>query len=110
MPTTESRFRPHFFPFTEPTAEMDIRCDRSGAEIKIGEGDDWLEILGCGMVHPNVLRSCNIDPEKYQGFAFGLGVDRLAMLKYGMPDLRPYFEADVEWITHYGFSPGCCRP
>jgi phenylalanyl-tRNA synthetase alpha chain len=105
VPTTQSRFRPHFFPFTEPSAEMDIRCDRSGGEIKIGQGDDWLEILGCGMVHPNVLRSCNIDPEKYQGFAFGLGVDRLAMLKYGMPDLRPYFEADVEWIKHYGFKP-----
>ena len=105
VPTTESRFRPHFFPFTEPSAEMDIRCDRSGAEIKVGEGNDWLEILGCGMVHPNVLRSCNIDPEQYQGFAFGLGVDRLAMLKYGMPDLRPYFEADIEWIKHYGFKP-----
>ncbi len=105
VPTTQSRFRPHFFPFTEPSAEMDIRCDRSGGEIKVGQGDDWLEILGCGMVHPNVLRACNIDPEKYQGFAFGLGVDRLAMLKYGMPDLRPYFEADVEWIRHYGFKP-----
>jgi phenylalanyl-tRNA synthetase alpha chain len=105
VPTTQSRFRPHFFPFTEPSAEMDIRCDRAGGEIKIGQGDDWLEILGCGMIHPNVLRSCNIDPEKYQGFAFGLGVDRLAMLKYGMPDLRPYFEADVEWIKHYGFKP-----
>jgi phenylalanyl-tRNA synthetase alpha chain len=105
VPTTQSRFRPHFFPFTEPSAEMDIRCDRSGGEIRIGQGDDWLEILGCGMVHPNVLGACNIDPEKYQGFAFGLGVDRLAMLKYGMPDLRPYFEADVEWIKHYGFKP-----
>ncbi|MEZ6029345.1 MAG: phenylalanine--tRNA ligase subunit alpha [Hyphomonadaceae bacterium] len=105
VPTTQSRFRPHFFPFTEPSAEMDIRCDRSGGEIKVGEGNDWLEILGCGMVHPNVLKACNIDPEKYQGFAFGLGVDRLAMLKYGMPDLRPYFEADVDWIRHYGFKP-----
>ena len=105
VPNTTSRFRPHFFPFTEPSAEMDIRCDRSGGEIKVGEGNDWLEILGCGMVHPNVLRSCNIDPEVYQGFAFGLGVDRLAMLKYGMNDLRPYFEADVEWIKHYGFKP-----
>ena len=110
VPTAQSRFRPHFFPFTEPSAEMDIRCDRQlhkgpGAEIKVGEGNDWLEILGCGMVHPNVLKSCNIDPEQYQGFAFGLGVDRLAMLKYGMPDLRPYFEADVEWIRHYGFKP-----
>ena len=100
-----SRFRPHFFPFTEPSAEMDIRCDRSGREIKVGEGDDWLEILGCGMVHPNVLKNCGLDPEEYQGFAFGLGVDRLAMLKYGMPDLRPYFEADVDWIKHYGFKP-----
>jgi phenylalanyl-tRNA synthetase alpha chain len=104
-PNTEARFRPHFFPFTEPSAEMDIRCDRSGAEIKVGQGNDWLEILGCGMVHPSVLKACNIDPEEYQGFAFGLGVDRLAMLKYGMPDLRPYFEADVEWIRHYGFKP-----
>ncbi|HEV7690718.1 MAG TPA: phenylalanine--tRNA ligase subunit alpha [Hyphomonadaceae bacterium] len=105
VPTASTRFRPHFFPFTEPSAEMDMRCDRSAAEIKVGEGNDWLEILGCGMVHPNVLRSCGIDPEEYQGFAFGLGVDRLAMLKYGMPDLRPYFEADVDWIRHYGFKP-----
>jgi phenylalanyl-tRNA synthetase alpha chain len=103
--TLTSRFRPHFFPFTEPSAEMDIRCDRSGGEIRVGEGADWLEILGCGMVHPNVLRACNIDPERHQGFAFGLGVDRLAMLKYGMPDLRPYFEADVGWLRHYGFKP-----
>jgi phenylalanyl-tRNA synthetase alpha chain len=101
----ETRLRPHFFPFTEPSAEMDVRCDRSGAEIKVGVGDSWLEILGCGMVHPNVLRSCGIDPDEYQGFAFGMGVDRLAMLKYGMPDLRPYFEADVDWIKHYGFKP-----
>jgi phenylalanyl-tRNA synthetase alpha chain len=99
------RLRPHFFPFTEPSAEMDIRCDRSGGEIKVGEGNDWLEILGCGMVHPNVLKNCGLDPDEYQGFAFGLGVDRLAMLKYGMPDLRPYFEADVDWIRHYGFKP-----
>ena len=105
VPAARSRFRPHYFPFTEPSAEMDMRCDRSGAEIKVGEGNDWLEILGCGMVHPNVLRSCGIDPEIYQGFAFGLGVDRLAMLKYGMNDLRPYFEADVDWIRHYGFRP-----
>ncbi|MBI1359383.1 MAG: phenylalanine--tRNA ligase subunit alpha [Alphaproteobacteria bacterium] len=105
VPTAQSRLRPHYFPFTEPSAEMDMRCDRSGGEIKVGEGNDWLEILGCGMVHPNVLRNCNLDPEEYQGFAFGLGVDRLAMLKYGMPDLRPYFEADVDWIKHYGFKP-----
>ena len=100
-----SRFRPHFFPFTEPSAEMDVKCDRSGGNVKVGQGEDWLEILGCGMVHPNVLRNCGLDPEEYQGFAFGMGVDRLAMLKYGMPDLRPYFESDVRWIEHYGFKP-----
>ncbi|MDX2276084.1 MAG: phenylalanine--tRNA ligase subunit alpha [Hyphomonadaceae bacterium] len=101
----EVRFRPHHFPFTEPSAEMDVRCDRSGGQIKIGTGDDWLEILGSGMVHPNVLRNCGIDPEKYQGYAFGMGVDRLAMLKYGMPDLRPFFDGDTRWLKHYGFSP-----
>lgn len=101
----EARFRPHFFPFTEPSAEMDVRCDRSGGETRIGQGDEWLEILGCGMVHKNVIAACGLDPDKYQGFAFGLGVDRLAMLKYGMPDLRPYFEGDVKWLQHYGFKP-----
>ncbi|MBX9576554.1 MAG: phenylalanine--tRNA ligase subunit alpha [Caulobacteraceae bacterium] len=101
----EARFRPHHFPFTEPSAEMDIRCDRSGSTLKLNEGDDWMEILGCGMVHPNVLKSCGLDPEEWQGFAFGMGVDRLAMLKYGIPDLRPMFEADVRWLAHYGFSP-----
>ncbi|NBC20111.1 MAG: phenylalanine--tRNA ligase subunit alpha [Alphaproteobacteria bacterium] len=101
----EARFRPHFFPFTEPSAEMDVKCDRSGGQMKIGEGEDWMEILGCGMVHPNVLKNCGIDPDKHQGFAFGVGVDRLAMLKYGMPDLRPYFEADPAWTRHYGFRP-----
>jgi phenylalanyl-tRNA synthetase alpha chain len=100
----DARFRPHHFPFTEPSAEMDIRCDRSGGKLVLNEGDDWLEILGCGMVHPNVLRNCGIDPEEWQGFAFGMGVDRLAMLKYGVPDLRPMFEADVRWLAHYGFS------
>lgn len=100
-----SRFRPHFFPFTEPSAEMDVQCDRSSGTVKIGEGTDWLEVLGCGMVHPNVLKNCGLDPDEYQGFAFGMGVDRLAMLKYGMPDLRPYFESDVRWIDHYGFKP-----
>ncbi|MGZ3275911.1 MAG: phenylalanine--tRNA ligase subunit alpha [Caulobacteraceae bacterium] len=99
-----ARFRPHHFPFTEPSAEMDIQCDRSGGELKIGQGSDWLEILGCGMVHPNVLRHCGIDPDEYQGFAFGLGVDRLAMLKYGVPDLRDMFAGDVRWLAHYGFS------
>jgi phenylalanyl-tRNA synthetase alpha chain len=100
-----ARFRPHHFPFTEPSAEMDIQCDRSGGELKIGQGSDWLEILGCGMVHPNVLKNCGLDPDEYQGFAFGFGVDRLAMLKYGIPDLRDMFASDVRWLQHYGFSP-----
>ncbi len=99
-----SRFRPHYFPFTEPSAEMDIQCDRSGGEVKIGQGSQWLEILGCGMVHPNVMRNCGLDPEQWQGFAFGMGIDRLAMLKYGIPDLRDMFAADVRWLDHYGFS------
>ena len=94
-----------FFPFTEPSPEVDIQCDRSGGEIRIGEGEDWLEILGCGMVHPNVLRNCGLDPDEYQGFAWGMGIDRLAMLKYGMPDLRDFFDADVRWLSHYGFRP-----
>jgi phenylalanyl-tRNA synthetase alpha chain len=99
------RFRPHHFPFTEPSAEVDVGCDRSGGTLKIGAGDDWLEILGSGMVHPNVLKNCGIDPEKYQGYAFGMGIDRLAMLKYGMPDLRDLFANDTRWLKHYGFSP-----
>ena len=99
------RFRPSFFPFTEPSLEVDIQCDRSGNEVKFGEGDDWMEILGCGMVHPNVLRSGGLDPDVYQGFAWGIGIDRIAMLKYGMPDLRAFFDADVRWMKHYGFRP-----
>ena len=99
------QFRPHHFPFTEPSAEMDVRYERDGASIKIGSGESWMEILGCGMVHPNVLRSCGLDPDEYQGFAFGMGVDRLAMLKYGMPDLRDMFSADTRWLSHYGFDP-----
>ncbi len=99
------QFRPHHFPFTEPSAEMDVRYERDGAAIKIGQGESWMEILGCGMVHPNVLRACGLDPEEYQGFAFGMGVDRLAMLKYGMPDLRDMFAADTRWLAHYGFDP-----
>jgi phenylalanyl-tRNA synthetase alpha chain len=99
------RFRPSFFPFTEPSLEVDIQCRREKGEIRFGEGEDWLEILGCGMVHPNVLRNCGLDPEEYQGFAWGLGIDRIAMLKYGMPDLRAFFEADVRWLAHYGFRP-----
>jgi phenylalanyl-tRNA synthetase alpha chain len=99
------RFRPSFFPFTEPSLEVDIQCRREKGEIRFGEGDDWLEILGCGMVHPNVLRNCGLDPDEYQGFAWGMGIDRIAMLKYGMPDLRPFFEADMRWLAHYGFRP-----
>lgn len=99
------RYRPSYFPFTEPSAEMDIGCKKSKTELKIGAGDDWLEILGCGMVHPNVLKACGIDPDEYQGFAFGLGLDRLAMLKYGIPDLRTFFESDIRWLKHYGFVP-----
>ena len=98
------QFRPHHFPFTEPSAEMDVRYERVGSEIRIGKGDKWMEILGSGMVHPNVLRNCGLDPEEYQGFAFGMGVDRLAMLKYGMPDLRDMFAADTRWLGHYGFN------
>jgi len=104
-PVVETRFRPHHFPFTEPSAEMDVRCDRSGGEVKIGQGDDWMEIVGCGMVHPNILRTCGLDPDEWQGFAFGFGVDRLGTLKYGMPDLRDMFASDVRWLEHYGFSP-----
>src|SRR5450631_2231527 len=99
------RFRPSFFPFTEPSLEVDIQCRRDKGEIRFGEGTDWLEILGCGMVHPNVLRNCGLDPDEYQGFAWGMGIDRIAMLKYGMPDLRPFFEADARWLSHYGFRP-----
>ncbi|KQT48418.1 phenylalanine--tRNA ligase subunit alpha [Devosia sp. BK] len=105
VPSVTLRFRPSFFPFTEPSMEVDVQCDRSGSEVKIGEGEDWLEILGCGMVHPNVLRNAGLDPDVYQGFAWGMGIDRLAMLKYGMPDLRAFFDADQRWIEHYGFRP-----
>ncbi|MFT3998097.1 MAG: phenylalanine--tRNA ligase subunit alpha [Asticcacaulis sp.] len=99
-----TQFRPHHFPFTEPSAEMDVRCSWEKGELKVGTGDSWLEILGCGMVHPNVLKSCGLDPDEYQGFAWGMGVDRLAMLKYGVPDLRDMFAADTRWLGHYGFS------
>ena len=98
------RFRPSYFPFTEPSAEVDIGCTREGGELKIGHGGDWLEIGGSGMVNPNVLRNCGIDPEKYQGFAFGMGVERMAMLKYGVPDLRTFYESDLRWMRHYGFA------
>ena len=99
------RFRPSFFPFTEPSAEVDIGCLRRRGELKIGNYGDWLEILGCGMVHPNVLENCGIDSTRYQGFAFGMGIERIAMLKYGIPDLRTFFEADLRWLKHYGFVP-----
>jgi phenylalanyl-tRNA synthetase alpha chain len=99
------RFRPSFFPFTEPSLEVDVQCRFEKNEVRIGEGSSWLEILGCGMVHPNVLKNCGLDPDVYQGFAWGMGIDRIAMLKYGMPDLRPFFEADVRWLSHYGFRP-----
>jgi len=99
------RFRPSYFPFTEPSAEVDIGCTRDGGQLKIGHGDDWLEILGCGMVHPKVLENCGIDSARYQGFAFGIGIERLAMLKYGMPDLRPFYDSDQRWLRHYGFMP-----
>ena len=101
----ELKFRASHFPFTEPSAEVDIRCSWSGGQLKIGEGDDWLEILGSGMVHPKVLQAAGVDPAVWQGFAFGLGVDRIAMLKYGIPDLRAFFDSDLRWLRHYGFAP-----
>jgi phenylalanyl-tRNA synthetase alpha chain len=99
------RFRPSYFPFTEPSAEVDIGCSRRGGELKIGAGGDWLEILGSGMVHPQVLRNCGIDPAEYQGFAFGMGIERVAMLKYGIPDLRTMYDSDLRWLRYYGFLP-----
>jgi phenylalanyl-tRNA synthetase alpha chain len=102
----ELRARPSFFPFTEPSVEWDLRCDRSvPGKIIFGQGNDWLELAGSGMVHPKVLALCGIDPEKYQGYAFGGGIDRLAMLKYGIPDIRPFFESDIRWLRHFGFAP-----
>ena len=105
VPEVKMRFRASHFPFTEPSMEVDIGYAKVGDEIRIGEGDRWLEILGCGMVHPNVLKAVELDPKKYQGFAFGVGIDRLAMLKYGMPDLRAFFSGDLRWLKHYGFAP-----
>jgi phenylalanyl-tRNA synthetase alpha chain len=105
VPHVKMRFRASHFPFTEPSMEVDIGYAKAGDEIRVGEGDQWLEILGCGMVHPNVLKNVGLDPERYQGFAFGLGIDRIAMLKYGMPDLRAFFAADLRWLKHYGFAP-----
>ena len=99
------RFRPSHFPFTEPSAEVDIGYTKKGNQLIIGEGEDWLEILGCGMVHPNVLENVNINSNEYQGYAFGMGIERLAMLKYGISDLRTFFDSDLRWNKHYGFSP-----
>ena len=99
------RFRPSHFPFTEPSAEVDIGYKIKDGKIVIGEGDQWLEILGCGMVHPNVLKNVKVDPVKYQGYAFGIGIDRLAMLKYGINDLRAFFDCDHRWLNHFGFDP-----
>ena len=99
------RFRPSFFPFTEPSAEMDVAYTKKNNVLKIGEGDDWLEILGCGMVNPKVLENCNIDSSIYQGFAFGMGIERLSMLKYGITDMRGLFDLNLNWLDHYGFSP-----
>ena len=99
------RFRPSHFPFTEPSAEVDIGYEFKNGKIMIGEGDQWLEILGCGMVHPNVLKNVKVDPTKFQGYAFGIGIDRLAMLKYGINDLRAFFDSDYRWLNHFGFDP-----
>ena len=102
--TVKTRFRASHFPFTEPSAEVDIQCSWEGGTVKVGEGDGWLEVLGSGMVHPKVLEAGGIDPSQWQGFAFGMGIDRMAMLKYGIPDLRAFFESDLRWLRHYGFS------
>jgi phenylalanyl-tRNA synthetase alpha chain len=105
VPSLKMRFRPSYFPFTEPSAEVDIGCSRKGGEMRIGAGGDWLEILGSGMVHPKVLENCGVDPAEYQGFAFGMGIERVAMLKYGIPDLRTFYDSDLRWLRHYGFLP-----
>ncbi len=103
--TVRTRFRASHFPFTEPSAEVDIQCSWEGGTVKVGEGEGWLEVLGSGMVHPKVLEAGGIDSSKWQGFAFGIGIDRLAMLKYGIPDLRAFFDSDLRWLRHYGFAP-----
>ena len=99
------RFRPSHFPFTEPSAEVDIGYEIKDGKIIIGEGDKWLEVLGCGMVHPNVLKNVNVNPDEFQGYAFGIGIDRLAMLKYGINDLRAFFDCDYRWLSQFGFDP-----
>ncbi len=102
--TVKTRFRASHFPFTEPSAEVDIQCSWEGGSVRVGEGEDWMEVLGSGMVHPNVLSAAGVDPAEWQGFAFGMGIDRMAMLKYGIPDLRAFFDSDLRWLRHYGFS------
>lgn len=102
--SVKTRFRASHFPFTEPSAEVDVQCSWIDGQVRVGEGDDWLEVLGSGMVHPNVLRAAGVDPAEWQGFAFGMGIDRIAMLKYGIPDLRAFFESDLRWLRHYGFD------
>lgn len=102
--SVELRFRASHFPFTEPSAEVDLRCSWDNGQLRVGEGDDWMEILGSGMVHPKVLEAGGIDPDNWQAFAFGIGIDRLAMLKYGIPDLRAFFDSDLRWLRHYGFA------
>ena len=99
------RFRPSYFPFTEPSAEVDIGCSFEGGALNIGRGGNWMEILGSGMVNPKVLENCGIEPNKYQGFAFGMGIERIAMLKYGIPDLRTFYDSDLRWLKHFGFQP-----
>jgi len=105
MEDLQYRFRPSYFPFTEPSAEMDVAYTKKDGVLKIGKGNEWLEILGCGMVNPRVLENCKIDSKKYQGFAFGMGIERLSMLKYGITDMRGFFESDFRWLNHYGFNP-----
>ena len=100
----KTRFRASHFPFTEPSAEVDVQCRWENGSVTVGEGDDWLEVLGSGMVHPKVLQNAGINPDEWQGFAFGIGIDRIAMLKYGIPDLRAFFDADLRWLRHYGFA------
>jgi phenylalanyl-tRNA synthetase alpha chain len=102
IPDLPIRFRPSFFPFTEPSAEVDIGYAKKDGELLLGEKGNWLEVLGCGMVHPTVLQNCGIDPHQYQGFAFGMGLERLCMLKNGITDIRYFFEGDDAFLKHYG--------
>jgi phenylalanyl-tRNA synthetase alpha chain len=98
------RLRPSYFPFTEPSAEVDVGFHLEDGRRVLGGDDHWMELLGSGMVHPRVIANCGLDPDIWQGFAFGCGIDRLAMLKYGMDDLRAFFDGDLKWLRHYGFA------